>query len=204
MERVVHIPTYYCCYLLHKDSYRFFFSLVLTMFLCSYFLQQLETADLGTPLPLQLLKGIWNHTESQNGSHWKGPQQVIWSNLTAQAGSFQGTWHRFASRWLLSVSSKGDSMFSLGNRSQCLVTRTANSSSCSGGTSHSSVSACCLSSYCLASLSRAWLRPLDTLPSDIYRYWWDPFSLVSSHGWRGLASSAFPRKRDAPVLSSSL
>lgn len=62
------------------------------------------------------------------------------------------------------------------------------------------LSACCLSPYCLALLSRAWVHPLDILPSDIYRCWWNSFYVVSSPGRRGLIPSAFLRMRDAPIL----
>lgn len=132
---------------------------------CSY-LQ--EPPDLGTPLPLQLLKGVWDPTESQNGYLWKGAQRVIWSILTVQVGSSQGIWNRFASRWLLSISSDRDSTLSLGNLFQRLITCTVKSSSCSSGTTRSPVLPVA-SSCCLASLTRAWLCPLATLHSDTHR-----------------------------------
>lgn len=38
-------------------------------------------------------------TESQNGSGWKGVQWVTQSQLLAQAGLSQSSWHRIVTRW---------------------------------------------------------------------------------------------------------
>lgn len=50
----------------------------------------------------------------------------------------------------------------------------------SGGTSHVSLSICCLLSYCLAPPRGAWKHPLDTLPSE--RHGWVPLSAAASWG----------------------
>lgn len=45
----------------------------------------------------------------KDGSGWKGPQWIIWSNLPAEAGSSQSTWHRIASKQFWNIPGKGDS-----------------------------------------------------------------------------------------------
>lgn len=71
---------------------------------------------------------------SQNGSSWKGPQKMIWSNLPAPAGSSQSTKHRIVSRQVFNISSEGHSIPSLGNLFHKSPSRQRNSSSYSGGT----------------------------------------------------------------------
>lgn len=60
--------------------------------------------------------------ESQNGNG----SEYIGSNLPAQPGSSYSTRHRVASKWVLNISSEGDSMVSVGNLFQCLLTHTVN------------------------------------------------------------------------------
>ena len=69
---------------------------------------------------------------------------------------------------------------------------------CSEGTPCAPVCAHCL--FVLA-LSRAWLRPLCTLPSVFYGHWWDPPE--PPLGWALPALSASPHRRDAPDPASS-
>ena len=109
--------------------------------------------------------------------------------------------HRTASRRVLNISREGDSTTSLGTLFQCSGTlRGRNSSSCSDGTSYASVCAHCPLSCHWALLKRAWPHPPDTHPSDICKYILGHLAAFSSSGWTSPAPSAFPCRRDAPVL----
>ncbi|KAL9868139.1 uncharacterized protein GJ701_000048 [Geothlypis trichas] len=71
----------------------------------------------------------------------------------------------------------------------------------SDGVSCASVSAHCLSSYCWAPLRRAWILPLDTLPSDMHMH---SYSLLSWAAWfmGSLLFTRTPRAFSTELLSS--
>lgn len=62
----------------------------------------------------------------------------------------------------------------------------------------------CLMSCLWTPLNKAWILHLCTLPSIIYIHSWDPLYTFSSPGWAVLALSAFPCRRDGPVISVAL
>lgn len=53
---------------------------------------------------------------------WKGPLEVIWSNLPLASMATQSQLHGTTSRWLLTMSKDRDSTISQGNLCQCSVT----------------------------------------------------------------------------------
>lgn len=103
-------------------------------------------------------------------SEWKGAEGgVIWSHLPVRAESFQDTFHRTASREILSISSEGDTTPFLGNCSSAQSPTVLRSSLSNPRCNFcASVSAHVLLSYHSAALKRAWLHLLDSLPSDMH------------------------------------
>lgn len=88
---------------------------------------------------------------------------------------------RAISRWLLKISKEETTTVSLFNFCTALyLSQHRNASECSKVICSVQVCSHCLSSWHWTQLRKTWLCLFHTLPSSVYRHWWDPLGLLFS------------------------